>query len=161
MILKLKNDAFSLFILLIPRSLFFQISTLTPFMLPDCSKLAINRKKWRHNCWYNVFVNFLDVVVFLILSLLTCLSFMSISLLVMELWQFSFIRDWSEIWEIEISCLIFGRNLKTGASLGCQNWQEYIRVKKKVLYNVAIRLYYSKVKWATFYSCCFYVYCLQ
>ena len=92
MILKLKNDAFSLFILLIPRSLFFQISTSTPFMLPDCSKLAINRKKWRHNCWYNVFVNFLDVVVFLILSLLTCLSFMSISLLVMELWQFSFIR---------------------------------------------------------------------
>ena len=141
MILKLKNDAFSLFILLIPRSLFFQISTLTPFMLPDCSKLAINRKKWRHICWYN--------------------GFMSISLLVMELWQFSFIRDWSEIWEIEISRLIFGRNLKTGASLGCQNWQEYIRVKKKVLYNVAIRLYYSKVKWATFYSCCFYVYCLQ
>ena len=29
-------------------------------------------------------------------------SFMSISRLVLELWQFSFIRDWSEIWKSQI-----------------------------------------------------------
>ena len=50
--------------------------------LPDCSKLAIN---WKNDN---------DVTI--------C---MSISLLVMELWEFSFIRDWPEIGISEIpSC---------------------------------------------------------
>ena len=46
--------------------------------------------------------NFFDVVLFLLSSLVTGLSFMSISLLVLELWQFSFIRDWPEIRKSEI-----------------------------------------------------------
>ena len=41
--------------------------------------------------------NFFDVVLFLLSSLVTCLSFMSISSLVQGSWQFLFIRDWPEI----------------------------------------------------------------
>ena len=40
---------------------------------------------------------FFEVVLFLLSSLVTGPSFMSISLLVLELWQFFFIRDWPEI----------------------------------------------------------------
>ena len=46
--------------------------------------------------------NFFDVVLFLLSSLVTGPSFMSISSLVLELWQFSFIRDWPEILKSEI-----------------------------------------------------------
>ena len=45
---------------------------------------------------------FFDVVLFLLLSLVTGSSFMSISSLVLKLWQFSFIRDWPEIRKSEI-----------------------------------------------------------
>ena len=41
--------------------------------------------------------NFFDIFLFLLSSLVTGPSFMSISSLVLELWQFSFIRDWPEI----------------------------------------------------------------
>ena len=46
--------------------------------------------------------NFFDVVLFLLSGLVTGPSFMSISSLVLELWQFSFIRDWPEIRKSEI-----------------------------------------------------------
>ena len=46
--------------------------------------------------------NFFDVVLFLLSSLVTGPSFMSISSLVLKSWQFSFIRDWPEIWKSEI-----------------------------------------------------------
>ena len=46
--------------------------------------------------------NFFDVVLFLLSSLVTGPSFMSISSLVLELWQFSFIRNWPEIRKSEI-----------------------------------------------------------
>ena len=46
--------------------------------------------------------DFFDVVLFLLSSLVTGPSFMSISLLVLKPWQFSFIRDWPEIWKSEI-----------------------------------------------------------
>ena len=46
--------------------------------------------------------NFFDVVLFLLSSLVTGPSFMSISSLVLELWQFYFIRDWPEIRNSEI-----------------------------------------------------------
>ena len=46
--------------------------------------------------------NFFDIVLFLLLSLVTGPSFMSISSLVLELWQFSLIRDWPEIRKSEI-----------------------------------------------------------
>ena len=41
--------------------------------------------------------DFFDVVLFLLSSLITGPRFMSISSLVLELWKFSFIRDWPEI----------------------------------------------------------------
>ena len=46
--------------------------------------------------------NFFDLVLFLLSSLVTGPRFMSISSLVLELWQFSFIRDWPEIRKSEI-----------------------------------------------------------
>ena len=46
--------------------------------------------------------NFFDVVLFLLSSLVTGTSFLSISSLVLELWQFSFIKDWPEIQKSEI-----------------------------------------------------------
>ena len=53
------------------------------------SKLAIYRKND-----FNV--------LFLLSSLVTDPSFMSISSLVLEFWEFSFMRDWPEIWKSEI-----------------------------------------------------------
>ena len=47
--------------------------------------------------------NFFDVALFLLSSLITGPSFMSISSMVLELWQFSFIRDWPEFRKLEIS----------------------------------------------------------
>ena len=46
--------------------------------------------------------NFFDVVLFLLSGLITGPRFMSISPLVLELWKFSFIRDWPEIRKSEI-----------------------------------------------------------
>ena len=46
--------------------------------------------------------NIFDVVLFLLSSLVTGPGFMSISSLVLELWQFSFLRDWPEIRKSEI-----------------------------------------------------------
>ena len=46
--------------------------------------------------------NFFDVVLFLLSNLVAGPSFMSMSSLVVELWQFSFIRDWPEIRKSEI-----------------------------------------------------------
>ena len=46
--------------------------------------------------------NIFDVVLFFLSSLVTGPSFMSILSLVLELWQFSFIRDWPEIQKLKI-----------------------------------------------------------
>ena len=46
--------------------------------------------------------NFFNVALFLLPSLVTVPSFMSIPPLVLELWQFSFIRDWPEMRKLEI-----------------------------------------------------------
>ena len=45
---------------------------------------------------------FFDVALFLLSNLVTGPSFMSISSPVLELWQFSFIRDWPESRKLEI-----------------------------------------------------------
>ena len=45
---------------------------------------------------------FFDVVLFFLSILVTDPSFMSTWSLVLELWQFSFKRDWPEIWKSEI-----------------------------------------------------------
>ena len=68
-------------------------------------QIGCKLEKWqlRHNfpTWLHRQF-FFDVVLFLLSSLVTGPSFMSISSLVLELWQFSFIRDWPEIRKSEI-----------------------------------------------------------
>ena len=64
--------------------------------------------------------DFFDVVLFLLSSLFTGPSLMSTSL-VLELWQFSFIRDWLEI--RKYPHLSFAQYLETGASYRYQIWQ--------------------------------------
>ena len=46
--------------------------------------------------------NVFDLAVFILPNLVTDPSFMSISLIVLELWKFSLIKDWSEIWKSKI-----------------------------------------------------------
>ena len=62
--------------------------------------------------------NFFDVVVFFLSSLVTGPSFMSTSLLILELWQFFFMRDWTKIRKSEIPpsefCQISGNRGKLG-----------------------------------------------
>ena len=58
--------------------------------------------------------SFFEVVLFLLPSLVTGASFMSISSLDLELWQFTFIKDWAENRESEIPlCLSFAQYLET------------------------------------------------
>ena len=68
---------------------------------PDCSKLGKNKKNDNDVTISDMTStsNFFDDVLFLLSSLVTCPSFMSISSLVLELWQFSFIRDWPGNWK--------------------------------------------------------------
>ena len=72
--------------------------------LPDCSKSAINLKNDNDVTIYHMpsSPNFFDVNLFLLLNLVVGPSFMSISSLVLQLWQFTFIRDWPEIQKSEI-----------------------------------------------------------
>ena len=73
--------------------------------LPDCSKLAVNWKIdndvtiFQHDM---IFKLFWCCFVSPLVKLVTGLSFMSLSSLVLELWQFIFIRDWLEIRKLEI-----------------------------------------------------------
>ena len=109
--------------------------------LPDCSKLAVNWKS--HNdviiFLHDVIINFFDAVLFLLSSLVTGPSFMSISSLVLELWQFSFIRDWPEIRKSEILVWVlpniwrlrrvmdtkFGTNVSNKMLLNAAKCQDY------------------------------------
>ena len=70
----------------------------------DCSKLVINQKNNNDVTIYQheVFVKIFWRCCFLLSSLVTGQSFMLVSLLVLELWQFSLIKDWSEIQQSEI-----------------------------------------------------------
>ena len=45
---------------------------------------------------------FFEIVVFLLSRSVTGPSVMSISYLVLELWRFSFTKDWLEIWQSEV-----------------------------------------------------------
>ena len=74
---------------------------------PDCSKLGNKLEKWGHNLLtWSSSLNVYDDTLFLLKSLITGPSFMPISSLVLELWQFSFIRDWPDIQNLEYPHLI-------------------------------------------------------
>ena len=61
-------------------------------------KLAINQEKDNDVtiCWHIIIVKYFYIDVFLLSSLATGLRLVSISWLVLELWQFLFINDWPE-----------------------------------------------------------------
>ena len=88
--------------------------------LPHCSKLAINLKNdnYATNSDVTPVSEFFDTAVFFFSSLVTGPSFTSISLLVLELWQFSSVKGWPEIWKSEIPpsefCPISGAWGKSG-----------------------------------------------
>ena len=78
---------------------------------------------------------FFDVVLFLLSSLATGSSFIPISSLVLELWQFTFIRDWPEIrkWEIP-AFLVLPNILRMGQ---VRNTKLGTDVSNKMLLNAA------------------------
>ena len=80
------------------------MSSVLRIRLPDYSKLAVN---WKNKndvtiFWHDVIVKFFDVVFLFLSSLGTGPNFIPMSSLVLELWQFLFIRDWPEIRKSEI-----------------------------------------------------------
>ena len=83
-------------------------------------KLTVNWENGNDvtNYWNDVIVKYFDVFLFLLSSLITGPSFMSISSLVLELWHCLFIKDWPEIRKSEISpsefCQISGIWSKQG-----------------------------------------------
>ena len=98
---------------------------------PDGCQSAINREKdndvtiWQHD----VIIKFFDVTVS---SLITGPSFMSITYPVLELWQFSFIKDWANIRKSEIppfeglvSDIKFGTNVSNEMLLNTTKFQVY------------------------------------
>ena len=78
-------------------------NSLSRIWLWGCSKLAkiLKNDNVVTIFWY-VIVNLFWHFLFPLSSLVTGPSFMSVSSLVLELWQFSFIRDWPEIRKSEI-----------------------------------------------------------
>ena len=98
---------------------------------PDCSKLSINQKNenkviiYRHD----VIVIFFDVVLFVLSSLVTGPSFISISSLVLELWQITFMRDWPDIRKSEIPPSEFCSMSGNWGELGIPNlaWMSLIK----------------------------------
>ena len=92
----------------------------------NSSKSALNQKNVNVVliCQHDTIINFYDVA-FLSSSLVTGPSVMSVSLVVLEFWQFLFIRVWPEIWKSEIPPSEFcPKYLETGTSYGYQIWQE-------------------------------------
>ena len=83
------------------------VRNLTSRLLQIAHKLE--KQQWRHNVliFHRQFF-----LAFLLSNLITGSSFKSTELLVLELWQFWFIRDWPKIRKSEIppseSCSIFG-----------------------------------------------------
>ena len=91
---------------------------------PVSGLLQIDQKsgkwQWRHNfsTWRQ---RQIFLTLFLFSSLGTGPSSMSISSLVLELWQFLFIRDWPEIWKSKISRYEFCSISRDWGELGIPN----------------------------------------
>ena len=77
---------------------------------------------------------FLNVVLFHLSSLVTGPSFMSISLLGLELWQFLFVRHWQEIWKSEIPVWTLPNIWRLGK---VRNTKFGTKISSKMLINAA------------------------
>ena len=97
--------------------------------LLDCSKLALNWKKDNGVTiyWHDLITKFFDVALFPLSDLVTGSSFMSISSLVLKLWQFSFIRHWPEIKKSEIPSPKFFPTSGDWSELGIPNLARIFR----------------------------------
>ena len=108
----------------------------------DCTKLAKNPKNDNDVTIfrYDVIINFFDVVLFLLSSLVTGPSFISIPSLVLELWQFSFYKGLTEnpeigntpvwvlpkIWRLgRVMNTKFGMNVSNTMLLNATKYQGY------------------------------------
>ena len=101
-----------------------------------CLKLAVNWKDGNGITlfWHDAWWNFCDAVLFLFLSLVAGPRFMSILPLVLELWQFPFIRDWSEIRKSQIPPSEFFPISRDWGEFGLPN---LTRTSDKMLMNAA------------------------
>ena len=104
--------------------------------LLDCSKLAIN---WKNDndvtiCWHHLIVTFFDVALFLLSRLVTGPRFMTISALTLELWQFSFIKDWPEIRNRKYPVCVFPNIWRLGL---VRDTKFGMNVSNKILLNTA------------------------
>ena len=106
--------------------------------LPYLSKLAIN---WKNDNGVSFFLH--DIIV----NFISGPSFMSISLLALELWQFLFINDWPEIQKSEIRLpefflisrdwgdlgIPFGRHVSNEKLLNAAKCQDYSFYRSELL----------------------------
>ena len=82
---------------------------------------------------------FFDVDVFLLSSLVTTPNLMSISWLILDLWQFLFIKDWSEIGKSEIPPSDFCPNSGDKSKLGIPNLARMSLIKSYwILQNASV-----------------------
>ena len=82
---------------------------------------------------------FFDVAVFLLSGLVTGPRFMAISLLGMELWQFSFITDWPKIWKSEIPLSEFCPISGDRGELGIPNFgRMFLMTSYRMLQNCRV-----------------------
>ena len=99
--------------------------------LRDYSKLIVIWKSEKDVTifWNDVISNFFNVVLFFLSSLVISPSFMSISWMVLELWQFPFIRDWPEIRKSEILSSEFFPISGDNGELGIPNFARRSLIK--------------------------------
>ena len=91
--------------------------------------------------------NVFDVVLFLLSSLATGPSFMSISSLGLELWQFTLIRDWPEIQKSEIP--------QYELSEFCPISRDWGKLAIPNLAQMSLTKFYWKLQNARFTACTF------
>ena len=96
---------------------------------PNCCRLK--KWQWRHNFHHCVIVKFFDIVLFLLSSLITGIRFISISSLILDLWQFPFIKDWAEIEKSEILPSEFFQIYGDWGELGISSLARVSLIKKK------------------------------
>ena len=118
-------------------------------MLPECGfRIAPNCAKFGRMTMTSQFADmassssFFEVAMFFLYSLITGPSSMSVSSLVLELWQFSFIRDWSEIRKPDITPSDFCPVSGDKGDLGIPNLARMSRMKcYRMLKNVSYSFY--------------------
>ena len=106
--------------------------------LLDCSKSTISSENDNDVIFSDMKLssNFFDEVLFLCPSLVTNPIFMSISSLVLKLWQFSFVKDWTEIQKWKITSSGFFPISRDWGEVGIPNLVRIYLIKSNcMLYN--------------------------